>query len=119
MSGFHDRPRVSLERLGAEAFHGRRLNRSGTWAVAFLADWCPFCRRFVPEFAALAGHGFGIAVADVTSDQSPLWEQFGIEVIPTVIVFRNGTATFRADGRYMEGLDSQDLDAISGAAAPR
>lgn len=91
--------------------------RPGTWAVAFLADWCPFCRRFAPEFARLAGHGFHLAMADVSSEESPLWERFSIEVIPTVVLFRNGNSVFRADGRYMEALDSNDLAEISAAAA--
>jgi thiol-disulfide isomerase/thioredoxin len=119
MSGIKERPLPSLERLGPEAFERLELRRSGVWAIAFLADWCPYCREFVPGFAALGGHSFGVAVADVTSIESPLWERFGIEVVPTVIVFRDGVAGFRADGRYMEGLDANDLRAISAAATSR
>lgn len=117
MSGVQDRPHLELERLRPRDFQGTRFVRSGTWAVAFLADWCPFCRRFAPEFARLAGHGFRLAMADVSSEESPLWDRFAIEVIPTVLVFRDGRLIFRVDGRYMEGLDSNDLAAISSAAA--
>lgn len=102
--------------LGPDDFHGARLNRLGTWAVAFLADWCPFCRGFGPKLFAIPREGFEVARADVSPADSPLWDIFGIEVIPTVIVFRNGSAIFRADGRFGEGLDSSDLAEIVRAA---
>jgi len=117
MSGPHDRPHLPLERLAPETLDGRRLSRLGTWAIAFLADWCPYCRSFVPDFDRLAGSGFGLAMADVTSLESPLWERFEIEVVPTVIVFREGVPIYRADGRYSEGLDSNHLAGISAAAS--
>jgi thiol-disulfide isomerase/thioredoxin len=109
-------PPHPLERLGPEAFDGERLLRTGTWAVAFLADWCPFCRSFLPSFAALDGSNFGVAIADLTDQGNSLWERFEIEVVPSVIVFRDGTAVFRADGRFMEGLGPKDLAAVRSAA---
>jgi thioredoxin 1 len=109
-------PPHPLERVGIEAFDGRRLRRTGTWAIAFLADWCPFSREFAPSFAALEGGGFRIAVADLTDEESPLWERFEIEVVPSVVVFREGVSVFRADGRLMEGLGPQDLASVHSAA---
>jgi len=105
-----------LERLGAGAFDGLRIRRSGVWAIAFLADWCPFCRDFVPAFSDLYGGGFRLAIADLTDLESPLWERFEIEVVPSVIVFRDGVSVFRADGRFMEGLGPQDLASVRAAA---
>jgi thiol-disulfide isomerase/thioredoxin len=105
------------DRIGIESFEDRRLVRPGTWAVAFLADWCPFCRAFVPPFLGLEGLGFGIAIADLTDVESPLWERFEIEVVPSVIVFRDGVPVFRANGRYGEGLGPEDLAAVRSAAA--
>lgn len=109
-SGVADGP----ERLDASAFPGGKLSRPGTWAVAFVADWCPFCRRFAPEFAGLATPGAHLAFGDVTSDSSPLWDRFQIEIIPTVIVFRNGEVVRRFDGRPAEGLGRSDLDELRG-----
>jgi thioredoxin 1 len=99
-----------MERLGERDFEEARLRRPGEWAVAFLADWCPFCRAFRPEFEAFAPHWAGSsAVADVTDLDSPLWDRFDLEVIPTVVVFRDGTLVARADGRAGEGLETSDL----------
>jgi thioredoxin 1 len=105
-----------LERIGIEAFEGPRLRRSGTWAIGFFADWCPFCTEFAPSFSNLQGGGFGVAVADLTDEASPLWDRFEIEVVPSVVVFREGVPVFRADGRFMEGLGPRDLAAVRTAA---
>ena len=105
-----------LERLGPEAFEGNRLRRDGTWALAFLADWCPYCRAFVPDFEALQGSGpFEVAIADLTDEESPLWEQFRVEVVPTLVAFRSGQAIFRRDGILGQGLSTADLTALRGA----
>lgn len=107
-----------MEIVTADAFQGRRFLRDGTWIVAFLADWCPFCRRFRAEFSALEGAtDFRVAVGDVTSEESPLWDDFRIEVVPTVVVFREGRPVFRADGILGFGLAPGDLEKARSAAA--
>jgi len=107
-----------LDRLDARAFEGRKLRRPGPWAVAFLAEWCPFCRSFGPEFAQLGRTG-NLAVADLTDYGSPLWEEFAVDVVPTVIVFRDGEPIFRADGTLGEGLGDRDLAAVREALSRR
>jgi len=108
---------TSVERVGAAAFDGDRLRRSGTWIVGFLADWCGFCRAFVPDLEYLAtATDLGVLLADVTDEASPLWDEFGIDVVPTVLVFRDGVAVFRRDGRLGQGLASADVRAVAGAA---
>ena len=107
-----------LEQVGVDAFEGTRLRRSGVVAVAFLAEWCPFCQAFWPEFARLAETGpIRLLVADVTDTDSPLWDRFALEVVPTVVVFREGMPGFRVDGVPGRGLSSTDLDAVARAAA--
>jgi thiol-disulfide isomerase/thioredoxin len=108
-----------MERLKSDAFEGERLVRKGTWAVAFLADWCPFCRAFLPKFEGLRGTGpFEIAVGDLTDENSPLWETFKVDVVPTLIAFRDGKAIFRRDGRLGQGLAPADLSALKDALRP-
>lgn len=102
-----------IELLGPGAFDRKRLRRPGTWAVAFVADWCPFCDRFRPLFATLRREGpFEIAFSDVTDEESRLWDDFAIDVIPTVIAFRDGNDVYRANGIPSVGLGTADLDAL-------
>ena len=103
---------MELERAGPEAFDGKRLRRPGTVVVGFLADWCPVCRAFRPEFERLAEGGRQLLMADVTDEASPLWDRFRIEIVPTVLVFRDGETVFRADGEPGTGLDGGDLRRI-------
>ncbi len=106
-----------MEKLQADAFAKDRLLRKGTWVVAFLADWCPFCRRFLPEFSALeGGNEFRTAVGDVTSEESPLWEDFRVDVVPTLVVFRDGRPVFRVDGILGSGAPPGGLEAARSAA---
>jgi len=108
------------ELLDAGAFRGERLDRPGTWVVAFLADWCPFCRalRTVLEEWETDGR-FSMAVGDVTDDRSALWEVFRLEVVPTVVVFRDGAVVFRADGDLGSGLSARQLTEVRDAASGR
>ncbi len=100
----------SIHLLGPEAFDGTRLRREGTWAVAFLADWCPFCRSFEPGFAKEASRGgASFAVADLSLEENPLWDRFRVDVVPTVIVFRDGLEVLRLNGQSGYGLDAGDL----------
>ncbi len=102
-----------VERVGAGAFEGARLRRPDRVAVAFVADWCPFCRSFAPEFETLGvGKTRDLLFADLTSEESPLWDTFRIEIVPTVIVFEDGVPIHRADGRAGYGLDADDLARI-------
>ena len=104
------------EKVGPEVFRGDRLLRPGVVGVAFLADWCPFCRAFAPAFAGLGRSGsWTVLVADVTDDESPLWDRFHLDVVPAIMVFRSGRSTFRRDGVLGVGLGPGDLTALETA----
>jgi hypothetical protein len=108
----------AVERIDADAFKGDRLRRPGDWLVAFVADWCPFCREFVGRFASTDwGTHFQPLQGDVTDEESPLWETFHLEVVPTIVAFRDGVSVYRRDGRLGYGLEAADVAAIRAALA--
>jgi thioredoxin 1 len=109
-----------VEKLDARAFQKDRLLRDGTWVVAFVADWCPFCRSFLPTFARLDGEpGFRTAIGDVSDEVSPLWDDLRIDVVPTLVVFQDGRPIHREDGLLGRGLPAGALDRARSAGSAR
>jgi thioredoxin 2 len=68
--------------------------------VDFWAAWCGPCKMAAPEVAALARDVAGRAVVlKVDTDANAMIaERFGIQSIPTFIVFRGGQPVFRRSG---------------------
>lgn len=99
-----------MERLSASDFTDKHLDRPGRWAVCFLADWCPFCQDFRPKFEAFTPPAnVRMARVDVTDLESPLWERFGVDVVPTLATIIDGELTWRRDGLLGRGLSEKDL----------
>ena len=62
--------------------------------VDFWAPWCGYCRRIAPAYEKIAEqYGDDIVVAKLNIDEEPLVaNQEQIEVIPTLVLYRNGEA---------------------------
>lgn len=101
-----------IERVGEEAFAGEQLRHRGIVVVGFLADWCPFCVRFLPDLDELAGKGATVLHADLTDEGSTLWERFRIAIVPTLIVFHDGAEVYRRDGIAGVGLGEMDSELV-------
>jgi thiol-disulfide isomerase/thioredoxin len=97
-----------------DAFRREVLESREPTVVLFWATWCPFCRRFKPEFDGLARE-LGIREATVYLDEesNPLWEDYDVQVVPTIALFRGGALVDRQDGVLGYGLDRASLGAFS------
>ena len=61
--------------------------------VDFWAPWCGYCRRIGPAYEKIAAEYGDILVAKVNIDEeAQLAEAERIEVIPTLVLYRNGEA---------------------------
>lgn len=101
---------TSLEVLREADFSGTRLNRAGTYVVCFGAEWCPITRRFIPRFQSIQGRIRGtLAIADITSLESTLWETFHIRITPSILAFRDGETIARLDGKRFLGVSGSAL----------
>jgi len=104
-----------LKDLTTNDFEGRRLKREGRLAVLFTASWCPFCMRFSPIFEkGLQGTALEAGRVDLSDLSNPLWETFGIEVVPTIVLFNDGKEIWRRDGILGRGLSKEAVDELIG-----
>lgn len=72
-----------------------RLLESGeAFLVDYWAPWCVYCRRIAPAYEKLAEQYEGkLKVAKVNIDENPgLANRENIEVIPTLVLYKNGQA---------------------------
>ena len=62
--------------------------------VDFWAPWCTYCRRMEPAFEQIAEeYGNRMEIVKLNMDESEsLWQEFGIELIPTLRIYRGGEA---------------------------
>ncbi len=62
--------------------------------VDFWAPWCVYCRRIAPAYERIAQqYADSVEVVKVDIDKEPaLAQQEKIEVIPTLVLYRNGQA---------------------------
>lgn len=68
--------------------------------VDFWAEWCGPCRMVAPAVKQLAEEMSGrLTVVKVNVDEKPeLAAQFGIQSIPTFMMFKNGSVALRFSG---------------------
>jgi thioredoxin 1 len=73
--------------------------KEGLWLVDFWADWCGPCRMVAPVLDELYEERDDFRLGKVNiDDQEELAVGFGIQSIPTVIMFRDGSAELAVVG---------------------
>ncbi len=102
-----------LEVKDAAAFRAQVLESREPTVALFWATWCPFCRKYRPEFEKLAAQWPWRFASVYLDDQSnPLWDDYAVEVVPTLALFRDGQLVERQDGILGYGLDRKATDAF-------
>jgi thioredoxin 1 len=82
------------------------LKKNKRVLVLFYASWCPYCAPFVPFFDhKVAGFSAGAVLHVLLDDyDNPLWDDYGISAVPTIMLFEDGKVRSRLDGRLGAGL---------------
>ena len=76
------------------AMFQQEMEKGSLMLVDYWAPWCGYCRRIGPAYDKIAQEmGKKMLVAKVNIDEEPLLaHQENIEVIPTLVLYKNGKA---------------------------
>ena len=80
--------------MNSQLFQEHAMDGQQLTLVEFWAPWCVYCRRIAPALNKVAEqYGNNLTVAQINIDDEPmLANQEQIEVIPTLILYKNGYA---------------------------
>jgi len=94
-----------------DAFQETVVQAREPTVVMFWATWCPFSRRFNAEFEKLAAsRPWRFAAVYLDDEENPLWEEYAVEVVPTLALFREGKVADRLDGILGYGIDNRMVE---------
>ncbi|OGR44718.1 MAG: hypothetical protein A2X35_05300 [Elusimicrobia bacterium GWA2_61_42] len=97
----------------------RDLGSGSESFMLFYSAWCPFCTMFLPAFEKAAAGGPAAFVKVSTDDLPELEEAFAVEVVPTVLFFKDGKLKKRLDGALGRGLTEENLKDFIKACGPK
>lgn len=90
---------MSVINLTSENFENEVIQSDKTVLVDFFANWCAPCRVMSSVVDEIAEGHPEIKVCKINVDEQPqLAARFSVESIPTLIVFKNGSAVKSAVG---------------------
>ena len=88
---------------------GEILNDEKPVLVDFHAEWCGPCKMMAPELKRFAENHKEVRVLKVDIDKNrATTEQFNIQGVPTLILFRKGKVLWRQSG----AMNAQQLAGI-------
>lgn len=90
-----------LKHVNLEDFEEEVLNSSKVILVDFFATWCGPCKMLSPILEEISEikENFDIAKIDI-DENTELAEKYGIESVPTMIIFKDGEILNRIVGLY-------------------
>lgn len=91
---------MSIQSLTSETFEREVLEAKLPVLVDFWAAWCRPCRQMLPLVEELAAEGegrFKVFKVDV-GEEPELAARYGVQVLPTLAVFRNGEVAQTLEG---------------------
>jgi thioredoxin 1 len=100
-------------------FEERVLHSTLPVIVEFTANWCPPCRVLAPHFARLSSSYQGkLTFAKMDTDENDIVPaRFGIQGIPTLVLFAGGSPVGRLVGPHPGRLQQSIEQLLAGVSA--
>lgn len=90
-----------IKKIEKEEFEKEVLKNSKTVVVDFFATWCGPCQMLMPVLEEIAKERDNFDIIEIDVDEAQeLAMEYDIEAVPTMIIFKNGTAIDRLGGYY-------------------
>lgn len=96
---------------------GELINSSTPVIMDFYADWCAPCRIQSPILEKLKAElGDAVKIVKIDVDRNPaIAQQLQIMGIPTLMIFQNGKAVWRASGVQQIPVLKKQIEALTQA----
>lgn len=92
-----------IKHINKTNFEDEVLNSKRPVLVDFFATWCGPCQMLSPVLEKISNSRAEIDIAKVDIDKSmELARKYNIEVVPTMIIFKDGKAVKQVEGFYSE-----------------
>lgn len=98
--------------IKSDDFENEVLKQDGIVLVDFFATWCPPCKLLSPLLDEISNSRADFKIVRVNVDENAdKASQYSIEVVPTLVVFKNGKEVNRSEG-YIPKEEVLDLVSV-------
>ncbi len=104
-----------MKELKTAAEFDSEIGAGGNRLVLFYSGWCHFCNEFLPSFEKNSAAASGVFVKVCVDDLPAIEARFAVEVVPSVLHFKDGKLANRLDGVLGRGLTDDSMRAFAAA----
>ena len=96
---------MAVGKVSDSTFESEVLKAAGPVVVDFWAEWCGPCRMIAPALEEIAGSLDGkVKIVKLNVDENPQTAaKYGIQSIPTLMIFKDGQMASRQIGAAPKG----------------